>query len=88
VTLILFPSEPFSPSSVDPDFEHEQAAARRAGLSTALVDHTRVLQGAADDAVARTPEGPAAAIYRGWMLTPNQYRSMHSAECSRAYADQ
>jgi hypothetical protein len=79
MTLILFPSEPFSSRSIDPDFRHEQAAARQSGLSTALVDHTLVLQGASADAVAGTPEGLGAAIYRGWMLTPNQYRSMHSA---------
>ncbi|HVY26143.1 MAG TPA: ATP-grasp domain-containing protein [Polyangiaceae bacterium] len=83
MSLILFPSEPFSPRSVDPDFEHELAAARQSGLSTALVDHTRVLQGAAAEAVARTPDGPAAAIYRGWMLTPDQYRSMHGALSAR-----
>jgi hypothetical protein len=31
----------------------------------------------------RTPEEPAAAIYRGWMLTPDQYRSMHGALSAR-----
>jgi hypothetical protein len=58
---------------------HEQAAARRARLSTVLVDHTRVLRGQVAEAVAGVPEGLAAAIYRGWMLTPSQYPSLHGA---------
>jgi len=83
VMLILFPSEPFSPHRVDPDFEHERAAARDAGLATALVDHTRVLKGAVDEAVAHVPEGVGAALYRGWMLTPVQYRAMFDALAAR-----
>jgi hypothetical protein len=77
VTIILFPSQPFSPREIDPDFEQEQSAARDAGLATALVDHTRVLEGAVAAAVARVPEGQGTAMYRGWMLKPSQYESMY-----------
>lgn len=83
VTLILFPCDPLNPRKVDADFEHERAAALDAGLPVALVDHTRVLQGAAVDAVARVPEGEQQALYRGWMLKPLQYRALHEALLAR-----
>ena len=81
--LILLPCEPFNNREVDPDFEPERQAAKATGLETALVDHSRVLEGAAAAAVARTPEGAGLAVYRGWMLKPNQYEAMHAALLSR-----
>jgi hypothetical protein len=84
--LILFPCEPFDPRQIDPDFEAERQAAKAGGLETALVDHTRVVEGAAGAAVARTPEGCGNAVYRGWMLRPSQYEAMHTALLSRGIA--
>jgi hypothetical protein len=81
--LILLPCEPFNPREVDPDFEPERRAARAAGFDTALIDHSRVLEGAAGAAVARTPEGAGPSVYRGWMLKPNRYEAMHAALLSR-----
>jgi hypothetical protein len=77
--LALFPSQPLRPREIDPDFEAEQAAALEAGFRVALLDHTRVVEGAAALAVARVPENAGAALYRGWMLRPSQYEAMHSA---------
>jgi hypothetical protein len=76
MTVVLFPSQPFSPREIDADFESEQLAARSAGLATALVDHTRVTEGAVAAAVARVAEGQGTALYRGWMLKPRQYEAM------------
>lgn len=76
--MVLFPSRPFSPREIDPDFDVELRAARAAGFATALVDHTRVVEGDAAAAVARVPEGVGAAIYRGWMLKPAQYEALHA----------
>lgn len=84
--LILLPCEPFNRREVDPDFEPERQAAKAAGLETALIDHSRVLEGAAAAAVARTPEGAGLAVYRGWMLKPNQYEAMYVALLSRGIA--
>lgn len=84
--LILLPSEPFNPRQIDPDFEHEREAAKAAGLDTALIDHSRVLEGAAAAAVARTPQAAGPAVYRGWMLKPHQYQAMHAALQSRGIA--
>ena len=76
--VVLFPSLPFSPREIDPDFEIEASAARAAGFTTALVDHTRIAEGAAAAAVARVPVGEGTALYRGWMLRPSQYEVMHA----------
>ncbi|HWZ93546.1 MAG TPA: ATP-grasp domain-containing protein [Polyangiaceae bacterium] len=81
--VVLFPSQPFSPREIDADFEVEQLAAREAGLATALVDHTRIVEGAAAAAVARVPNDERVALYRGWMLKPDQYEAMHSALAAR-----
>jgi len=83
MTRVLFPSQPFSPREIDPDFELEQRAARDAGLSTALIDHTRIVNGEAPSAVAGVTEGAGAAVYRGWMLTPKQYEAMFAALAAR-----
>jgi len=83
---ILFPCDPLNPRQVEPDFEAERDAAKAAGLGTALVDHSRMLAGEAAAGVARVPEGAGAAIYRGWMLRPNQYEAMHAALVARGCA--
>lgn len=83
VTLVLFPCDPLHPRRVEPDFEQERDAALQAGLQTALLDHTGILRGAVDEAVARVPEGAGGAVYRGWMLTPRHYGDMYGALHSR-----
>jgi hypothetical protein len=86
MSLVLFPSQPFSPREIDPDFEPERVAAREAGFETALVDHTRILHGDAMAAVSRVPSSDQPALYRGWMLRPGQYASMHSELGARGVA--
>ena len=83
MSLVIFPSVPFGPREIDPDFETEQAAAKRAGFTTALVDHTRLMAGDVAVSVARVPERAGAAVYRGWVLTPHQYSAMHAVLAAR-----
>jgi len=68
---------------VESDFAHERDAALSAGLRTAVLDHTGVLRGALDEAVAGVPHGSGGAVYRGWMLTPRQYGNLYDALQSR-----
>ena len=81
--LVLFPAIPFSPREIDPDFEAEEAAAKRAGFTTALVDHTRLMAGDVAISVARVPDAAGTTLYRGWMLTPYQYGTMHAVLAER-----
>jgi len=77
--VLLFPSLPYRPSEIDPDYASERDAARAHGFATALVDHTRVVSGEAVEAVRGVPSGQGAAVYRGWMLRPEQYEAMYAA---------
>jgi len=83
MSLLLFPSQPFSAREIDPDFAVERQAARAAGFDTALVDHTRVTRCDPSAAVEQVPGYQGVARYRGWMLTPAQYESMFAALLAR-----
>ena len=79
MTLVLFPNDPLRPRTVEEDFESELSAARNAGFEAVLLDHTRVADGSAQDAVAHVPENEPFALYRGWMLAPERYEQLHAA---------
>jgi hypothetical protein len=78
---IIFPSEPFKATQVDVMYEREAVAARAAGFSVELINHEQVVDGAAEKAVRRifAADKTEVAIYRGWMLTIEQYRNVYEA---------
>jgi hypothetical protein len=80
--LFVLCRDPLEPSRPDRSFDAEVAAIERLGLRFILVDHDALVQG--DDTarlVRRVPEQaePITAIYRGWMMTPPQYRLLFDA---------
>jgi len=75
---IVFPSDPVTPKRVDEAFSDEESASREAGLGAALVDHDALVAGDVSAAVSRIRE-PGPAIYRGWMLTVQQYTALYDA---------
>ncbi|WCF11562.1 ATP-grasp domain-containing protein (plasmid) [Paenibacillus thiaminolyticus] len=77
--IILFCSDPLNPKQVDAEYEQEYRTARSMGLMTVLVDLELLLAGDAKSAVknVREFETTSMAIYRGWMLKPEQYREMY-----------
>lgn len=82
-TTVLFPGDPSRPRAFDPAFAREVAAAQGAGLAWGVIDHDAAARGDADEAVARSPRGPARIIYRGWMLRPERYAGLHDALLAR-----
>jgi hypothetical protein len=79
---IVYCSEPFAPAKVDPAYESEAEAARRAGLDVSLVSFEALVDDR--DAVAATRRVPPAdvpgpALYRGWMLRPEAYAALYDA---------
>lgn len=86
--VILFPCEPFSPRVVEPDFATEFEAARAIGFSTALYSHEDIVDGNGSDALARVPatSDPSPIILRGWMLTADQYQTLHDSLIAKGYA--
>jgi hypothetical protein len=79
---IIYCSEPFSPSKVDPAYQQEADAARRVGFDCSLVNFEALV----DDRDAATAtrriaaaDVPDLALYRGWMLRPESYVAMYGA---------
>lgn len=76
---VLFPSDPLNPSKIDPEFESEYAAVRMLGGKTSLFDFDLFKKGDVSEAFKRTQfqASPEMWIYRGWMMTPEQYEEFH-----------
>lgn len=80
--LILFCADPLHPRSPDEAYSAEVEAAGRAGMPYALISYEAlVAERDAARAVRLVPEQPTptVAIYRGWMLRPEQYRELADA---------
>jgi hypothetical protein len=80
--MIVLCRDPLEPTQPDRSFGAEAAAIERLGLPFILVDHdTLVRDDDAVRAVRRVPEQPEPilAAYRGWMVTPSQYRGFYEA---------
>ncbi|HEX7816562.1 ATP-grasp domain-containing protein [Dyella sp.] len=73
---LVFPSLPFSPREVDPDFADQYAAFKAAGHTVYLID-TDNLQGAKTFPVLADDGEPL--IYRGWMLAEEEYTQLQRA---------
>ncbi len=80
--LIILCRDPLEPSRTDRAFEAEVAAIERLGLPYVLVDHDALVQGDEPGRVVRrVPDQSESvlAVYRGWTVTPSQYRVLHEA---------
>jgi hypothetical protein len=79
---LLFCSDPLSPARPDEMYLEEVRAAEAAGFEWALINFEALVQeGNAQAAVRRvTPTAsPEQALYRGWMLRPEQYGQLYEA---------
>ncbi len=79
----IFCADPLRPRHTDPHFADEARTARELGHPIALIDHDALTAGDATAAVARVPQGSAAAWYRGWMVTAGQYGALSDALAAR-----
>lgn len=81
--LILFCSNPLSVREVDIDYQEEYIAAISCGLfEVGLIDFDALVnEKDAEKAVRRvlTDESEKTAIYRGWMMTLEQYKELYGA---------
>lgn len=78
---VLFCSNPLNVKQVDVDYEQEYHTARSLGMQTSLIDIESLIAGNAQYAIRKVTasEERSVAIYRGWMLTPEQYRKLYEA---------
>jgi hypothetical protein len=80
--LIIFCADPLNNRKPDPEFLAEYSAAGEAGLERALISlETLIYSGDAAGAVRGVPryETQVLAVYRGWMLKPEQYSALYKA---------
>ncbi len=85
---ILFCENPLEKNAVEPDFAREYAAANEAGFVTLLLNYDDLLieerQLFALKRI-RPAETETLVIYRGWMLTPEQYAMLFGMLHARNY---
>lgn len=80
--LVLFPSDPFETPRPDEAWTEEIRVAREAGHKVAYVHWEGVVQEDAPDRACRhvrKRDGPNVALYRGWMLSVEDYGKLHAA---------
>ncbi|UZR93286.1 ATP-grasp domain-containing protein [Chondrinema litorale] len=77
--LIVFCNDLLNPNKVDVDFESEYSAAIQVGFKPLLISHEELIAndsvGSINKIVRR--EVKTKAIYRGWILTGEQYKSLY-----------
>lgn len=87
--FIVFCSDPLEPRQPDQAFAAEVSAALRLGLDSALIDF-EALVNENDAAAAVRRVAPRAksttAIYRGWMLKPDQYARLYNSLAAKGVA--
>ena len=73
VELLVFPSDYFDSSVVDADMQKEYEAAMETGLFDAVLFDYDAWFNKGHLRVNKTPDTMRRAIYRGWMMKPEQY---------------
>lgn len=76
--LLVVPSDPINPRRPDEHFATEADAARSLGIDVALIDHDALESARPDDATARVPTS-TDVVYRGWMISADNYRGFAAA---------
>ncbi len=77
---VIFCSDPLNPRKPDPAYEREVDAVRQLEIPFDLIDHDALIAEAMGDVIRRAEplERPELVVFRGWMMKPAQYESLHS----------
>ena len=65
----LFPASALNPRMIDEAFQDEAITLKQAGFGTSVIDDQGFIR--------PKPEPGATCVYRGWMLTPEEYGTLH-----------
>ncbi|PTX62853.1 hypothetical protein C8N46_102253 [Kordia periserrulae] len=76
---IIFCDSVFDNNKIEPDYEIEKTAALEAGFEFSLISFEELIAGNISVSLryVKTSDVKEFAIYRGWMLTPNQYATLY-----------
>jgi ATP-grasp domain-containing protein len=83
--IIIFCADPLDPKQVDSVYQSEANAVHSLSVNHHLIDFEALLAGFPQQAINRVPAHEAVqdAVYRGWMLKPNQYQQLYEALLER-----
>ncbi|HEX5548414.1 MAG TPA: ATP-grasp domain-containing protein [Ktedonobacterales bacterium] len=84
--LLIYCADPLHPRQPDSAYAEEIATAEAVGLAYGLISYEALVDdNDTEAAVRRIPEQSpqAAAVYRGWMLRPEQYARLYNALAAR-----
>lgn len=73
---VLFPSSYLHPNQVDEDLVTEHDAAVETGCEISLIDYDKWV-GEEKLVIRDAPDEECLAVYRGWMLKPEQYKALY-----------
>ena len=78
---ILFCDSGFAPNEIDYMYAEEYDAAQRNGLERSLISFEALRKGNVEQAIknVKVVNNEEIAIYRGWMLKPNEYQLLYQA---------
>jgi hypothetical protein len=85
---IIYCCDPLDTKQVDPPYEQEAEAAKALGFETALFSfETLVYENNINRALGRVPtlSEETSALYRGWMLKPEQYHTLYTGLLGRGW---
>lgn len=88
VMKLLFCNDPFNVTQPDEQYVREVEAARKAGLTYSLISfESLVYEEQIEQALRAVPplESEMLALYRGWMLKPEQYTRFYNALLAKGW---
>ncbi len=76
---IIYCDSVFDNRIIEPDYEEEKKSAVNTGFDFSLISFEELTDGNIATALrfVKQPENKEFGIYRGWMLTPNQYKNLY-----------
>ncbi|CAM1342212.1 ATP-grasp domain-containing protein [Tenacibaculum amylolyticum] len=77
---IIYCDSVFDNKIIEPDYEKEKEAAINAGFSFSLISFEELIDGKITRSLrfVKEAENTEFGMYRGWMLTPNQYEKLYN----------
>lgn len=84
---IIFCDSVFDNKLVEPDYEKEKNSALKNSLPFSLISYEELVSGNISKALKNITKNDSKelAVYRGWMLTPNQYTNLFNGLLSKGF---
>src|SRR5688572_16866006 len=83
--MIIFCADPLASKQIDSMYQPEADAVASLAIGYSLIDFEALVAGQFQQAVKRVPRQDEVqeAVFRGWMLKPDQYQGLYAALLER-----